>query len=85
MGTKAEELANPHSCINKAKQNEPIFVLCGSDSLAPEVIRYWASLLANQSRTEASNAKLNRALGDAGEFERYAAEHGSHVPGMPYG
>lgn len=43
---KAEELANPESCINKALDNEMVFVLLERDKCAPEAIRYWAYLRA---------------------------------------
>jgi hypothetical protein len=42
--TKAEELANPDSCLNKAADDEPIFVLRGRDALAAEVVRFWATI-----------------------------------------
>ena len=44
MGTKKEELANPNSCINKAVDDEPIFVLRAQDKLAPILIRLWTDL-----------------------------------------
>ncbi len=41
---KHQELSDPTSCINKAADNEPVFVLRANDPLASRVIRYWASL-----------------------------------------
>jgi hypothetical protein len=84
MGTKLEEQENPQSCLNKAKPDEPIFVMLGSDSLAPEVIRFWASLVIMRSGTEKSFDKARQALADAKQFEHYGAEHGSHIPGEEY-
>lgn len=39
---KRDELADPKSCLNKARDDERIFVLLGRDPAAPAVIRAWA-------------------------------------------
>ena len=44
MSTKRQTLDDPNSCLNKAKDNEPIFVLRANDPIAPLVVRIWASL-----------------------------------------
>ncbi len=41
---KMEELTDMNSCINKAADDEPIFVLRANDPLAPTVIDYWANM-----------------------------------------
>lgn len=38
---KREELSNPQSCLNKAGEEEPVFVLRGGDLLAPGIVRQW--------------------------------------------
>jgi hypothetical protein len=38
---KREELANPESCLNKARDEEMIFVLLARDAAAPAAIRAW--------------------------------------------
>jgi hypothetical protein len=38
---KKEELTNPTSCINKAFDDEPIFVLRAKDPVAIQTIYYW--------------------------------------------
>jgi len=43
MGLKKLEIANPNSCLNKAEENEPIFVLRAQDKLSPILIEAWAS------------------------------------------
>lgn len=40
--TKREELSNPESCLNKAADDEPIFVLRAKDMLSPLAIEAWA-------------------------------------------
>jgi hypothetical protein len=44
MSTKRENIYNPKSCWNKARAEEPIFILRSNDELAPNVVRYWASV-----------------------------------------
>lgn len=41
---KRDEIADPKSCLNKAADDEPIFVLRANDMLAPAVVRAWATL-----------------------------------------
>lgn len=39
--TKNENLSDPNSCWNKAKDDEPIFILRGKDSAAEATIVAW--------------------------------------------
>lgn len=47
---KSEELANPNSCLNKARNNEMLFVLLARDPAAPAAIRAW---IAERKRLKA--------------------------------
>jgi hypothetical protein len=38
---KRDELADPPSCLNKARDNEWLFVLLGRDPAAPAAVRAW--------------------------------------------
>lgn len=38
---KIDEVNNPNSCFNKARENELIFVLLGRDEAAPIAIQSW--------------------------------------------
>jgi len=38
---KSDELRLPSSCLNRARADEPIFVLLGRDIAAPTAIRAW--------------------------------------------
>ena len=40
---KHAEMDNVYSCLNKAADDEPIFVLRANDELAPMAVRTWAS------------------------------------------
>ncbi len=39
---KRDELADPTSCLNRARDDEMTFVLLGRDAAAPAAIRAWA-------------------------------------------
>jgi hypothetical protein len=39
--TKTENINNPHSCWNRAEDDEPVFVLRAHDPLATELVRDW--------------------------------------------
>lgn len=58
MATKAQTLADPQSCLNRAADDEEIFVLRANDPLAPLTVAEWARLYeqrrgATEKSTEA--------------------------------
>lgn len=38
---KRDELSDPNSCLNKAREDEWLFVLLGRDAAAPAAVRAW--------------------------------------------
>lgn len=40
---KRHEIANPDSCLNKAREDELMFVLLARDIAAPQIIRAWCN------------------------------------------
>lgn len=54
--TKRETLDDPKSCLNKAADDEPVFVLRAKDPLASKVVRYWALLAEAGSDHELEKA-----------------------------
>jgi hypothetical protein len=38
---KSKELADPNSCLNKAGEDEMLFVLLGRDKAAPAAVHAW--------------------------------------------
>jgi hypothetical protein len=44
MGTKASNLRDPASCLNKAAPDEPLFVLRAKDPTAAQTVRLWAEM-----------------------------------------
>lgn len=67
--TKAELLADPESCWNKAEDDEPVFVVLGRDPAAGDTVRYWATLSshAGYHRQE----KIHDAIEDAEALDEW--------------
>ena len=58
--TKAENMKDPQSCLNKAAQDEPVFILRAKDPLAATVVACWAALAMSEGIHEQS--KIDGAL-----------------------
>tara|TARA_R110002049_G_scaffold239404_1_gene412566 strand:+ start:2178 stop:2426 length:249 start_codon:yes stop_codon:yes gene_type:complete len=71
---KRDELTDPTSCLNKAKPDEPLFVLKATDPLAPMAIRHWITM----ADTAYDKAKLEDAESCAAAMERW---HNQNCPG----
>lgn len=77
---KSEELKNPVSCLNKATDDEPLFVLRANDELAPSIVRTWAVMYhkakAEQTGgiTESQRAKYDEAMALASLMEQWRFE-----------
>ena len=63
-----EEVARIDSCLNKAHDDEPIFVLRANDELAPAIVGTWAADYEVSKRraqggqlTEKQNTKVDEA------------------------
>ncbi len=67
MATKKQTLEDPNSCLNKAADDEEIFVLRGQDASAPRTIAWW--IMANIE--SAPPAKLKEALGCAVRMRKH--------------
>ncbi len=69
---KREELANPMSCMNRAKDDEPTFVLMARDAAAPGAIRQWAHLrVAIYRKNGWDDPQIKEALACAETMEQY--------------
>lgn len=67
MSTKAQTIVDPESCLNRAKDDEPIFVLRANDPIAADVVLMWANKYKLQKRgfeamTDRQRAKFHDAL-----------------------
>ena len=69
--TKAEELRNPHGCLNKAASDEPVFVLRAKDPIAAQVVRLWATM----AERDHSADKCDGALAIAAAMDEWRAQH----------
>ena len=59
------ELSTPTSCLNKAAQDEPVFVLRAKDPLAARIVRIWATLAEDGGFHEPRRTAEARQLADA--------------------
>lgn len=67
---KADELSDPNSCLNKAKDGELIFVLLARDICAPGAIRAWASLRVAFGKNEENDEQIRTARELALQMEK---------------
>ena len=74
--TKAELLANPTSCFNKCGADEPVFVLCGHDPIAPDMVDEWAY---RASLRGVPQAKTSDAAVDAAEMRAWQTTYPDRV------
>jgi hypothetical protein len=59
---KSEELTNPSSCLNKAKDDEPMFVLLGRDPDAADTVRDWIGRRLASGMNTIGDGQLAEAL-----------------------
>jgi hypothetical protein len=74
---KYQELSDPNSCLNKAADDEPLFVLRSTDKLAPALVRLWADLAAAHGCAE---EKVRDAVLAAERMELWALNNMSKWP-----
>ena len=67
---KQFELADPTSCLNKAKDNEMVFVLLGRDVCAAETIRDWCQRRILRGKNKLEDPQIQEALSAASIMER---------------
>lgn len=58
---KRDELSNPASCLNKAGDDEPLFVLRAKDSEAPDAIADWINRRVAKGMNEHNDPKMKEA------------------------
>lgn len=58
---KKDELSNPSSCLNKARDNEWIFVILERDDTAVETVEFWRNKRIEKGINKASDAKMKEA------------------------
>lgn len=77
--TKRELLERPNSCLNRALDDEPVFLLRANDELAPSLVRMWAYRYAasRDEMTPREQAKASEAIQVAGAMQLWWQEHGN--------
>jgi hypothetical protein len=69
---KCDEVNDPRSCLNRAEEDEPIFVLRAHDELAPLVVLYWAQLASGL--THHGPSQIAEALEEAEAMRKWRTE-----------
>jgi hypothetical protein len=64
---KCQELLLTYSCLNKARPDEPLFVLRAKDPLAAQTIRHWATMASGLHEDD----KVSEALKTADIMDEY--------------
>lgn len=78
---KLDELHRGNSCLNKAADDEPLFVLRANDPLAPDLVRKWAERYFDSKKdrafrlTDGQRAKTKEALELAVDMENWKKTH----------
>ena len=66
---KLKEVSDPASCLNRAREDEMVFVLIGRDAAAPVAIRAWAAERIRLGRNTDADAQIVEALACASEMD----------------
>ena len=66
---KSDELTNPESCMNRARNDEWTFVLLGRDAAAPIAIRAWANERMRTGKNKLHDPQILEALDCAAAME----------------
>ncbi len=72
---KRDELADPASCLNRAKDDELLFVLLARDLDAPDTIRDWVRRRILRGKNSADDPQITEALALAQAMEENQEEN----------
>lgn len=67
---KQFEQNDPNSCLNRAQNNEMLFVLRGHDVCAPFTIRQWVQMRVTMGKNKLDDPEIQEALSSAAIMER---------------
>lgn len=74
---KSKELTDPKSCMSRAKDDEPTFVLLARDPAAPEAIRAWTQYRVSMGKNRITDDQIQEALSCAYEMKKYREANAS--------
>jgi len=66
---KVDEVAHPDSCLNRANDDEMLFVLLGRDKTFPEVVRFWVERRVYHGLNDIRDPQIKDALATARRVE----------------
>lgn len=69
---KSKELADPNSCMSRARDDEMTFVLLGRDKAAPAAIRAWVAERVRLGKNDVHDPQIREALTCATAMEEQA-------------
>lgn len=64
---KQDEIADPNSCLNRAHDDEPLFVIRAKDELSATLVRQWAETAAMTNAHEPEKIQEARMLAESME------------------
>ena len=70
---KRDELSDPTSCLNRAAEDEPVFVLKATDICAPDTILFWILSRLTAGRNQESDSQIKEAQTLASDMVKYRA------------
>lgn len=60
--TRSEEINEHHSCLNKAEDDEPLFILRAKDLTAPTIISFWVEERIKRGLNERNDPRILEAV-----------------------
>lgn len=66
---KYQELADPNSCLNRARHWEMVFTLLARDEAAPHAIREWCKKRIELGKNKPDDVQIVEALANAATME----------------
>jgi len=66
---KSQEILDPSSCLNRAKDDEIVFVLLGRDLAAPVAIKEWCAIRVKLGKNQWHDKQIEEALACAKAME----------------
>lgn len=69
--TKIETISDPNSCLNKAKDDEPVFILLGRDMDAPMTIEKWCDFRVQSGKNKFEDEQIQDALNVSAQMRLY--------------
>jgi hypothetical protein len=82
---KRDELADPQSCLNKARDDDWIFVLIQHDEDAPAAVRFWAHRRVARGKRAKDHPQIVEALAWADRVEAEQRRGQSAIEGARVG